>query len=237
MKGRVRAASSLFEDTYFEAGDILFFPRLIDCQLDILEDCSYAVHQFDHSSCCSLHCILSPIYIYSSNHDTSFNCKLKAVKAFQPYLESISIYLKDNISNPSLWYTKHQEAIRIFSLYYERDELCSFLHPLLIESIPFKSIVISNAPLANSAEELAELCGYGNSAFRRHFKEHFGVPVAQWLQEQRAGKVHYALTATDMPIKEIINTLSFSSASHLNAFCKRFFNNTPTDIRKNEQNK
>lgn len=239
LKGRVRAVSNLYEDTYFEAGDILFFPRLNDGYIHVLEDCVCAVHQFNHSTCSSLHCILSPIYMHSENSARKFtyNCKLKAVKAFEPYLETILTYLKDNVSNPSLWYTKHQEAIRIFSLYYDRDQLCSFLHPLLHNAVPFKSVVISNAVQANSAGELAELCGYGNSAFRRRFKEHFGMPVARWLQQERARRVNYALTSTDMPIKEIMHTFSFSSASHFNAFCKRCFNSNPVDIRKNARNK
>ncbi|MDL2243429.1 AraC family transcriptional regulator [Bacteroidales bacterium OttesenSCG-928-J19] len=237
LNGRAKAVSDLFESTYFEAGDILFFPRLADGHLEILEDCRCAVHQFDHSSCCSLHCILSPVYIYRRNtsRNFSYNCKIRAVSAFKPYLETISTYLEDGISNPSLWYTKHQEAIRILRMYYDLDQLCSFLQPLLFESLPFKSVVISNAPLANSAEELAGLCGYGISAFRRRFKDSFGLPAAQWLQQEKAKKVYYALTATDMPIKEIINSLSFSSPSHFNTFCKRIFSSTPTDIRKKAQ--
>ncbi|MDL2241983.1 helix-turn-helix transcriptional regulator, partial [Bacteroidales bacterium OttesenSCG-928-L03] len=232
-KGRARLFGDLVESTDFEAGDILFYPRLAEGHLEILEDCSYAAHQFDHSSCCSLHCILSPAYVYKhhANHKHSYNCKIRAVAAFEPYLESIATYLNDGISNPSLWYAKHQEAIRLFSLYYNMEQLCSFLQPLLFESLPFKSTVISNAQLANSAEELAELCGYGISAFRRRFKDYFGMPAAQWLQQERAKKVNYALTATDMPIKEIIDALSFSSPSHFNTFCKRIFNNTPTEIR------
>lgn len=73
LKGRIRAVSNLFEDTYFEAGDILFFTRLIEGHLHILEDCSYAVHQFDHSSCCSLHCILSPIYMHTRSAHRTFH--------------------------------------------------------------------------------------------------------------------------------------------------------------------
>lgn len=234
LTGKVKITSNLFEETLFETGDIFFLPRFSDSKMVVLEETKILVHTFDHSSCNSLRCILNHLYIYSKNpiNEVPYVCKLKMVPAFQPYAESILIFLKDNFNDSFMWYVKHQEAIRILKNYYSRDEIRSFLHPMLHESVPFRSLVLTHAKYANNAEELAYLCDYGVVNFRRLFKKQFGVSVAKWLQSEKAKRIRYTLTTSELSIKEIMNEYDFYSASHFSKFCKRHLGDIPSNIRK-----
>lgn len=239
LKGKTKVLSNLFEDTIFQQGEVLFFPQLSRVFIEVEEDTEIFIHTFSHSSCYSAWCILSDLYMYSQNaaDEVPYNCKMKIESVFLPYVETIRTYLKDGMSSSSLRYIKHQEAIRILSLYYERDALRSFLRPMLHDSIPFRSLVQANAPYAGSVEELARLCGYGIVNFRRIFKNQFGIPVFNWMQHEKAKRVRYALTTSKLPLKEIMYEFDFLSASHFNKFCNKYLGDTPSNIQSQAMKK
>lgn len=234
LSGKAKISSNLFDEVLFNEGDIFFLPRMSECQIKILDETKTLVHTFSHSSCNSTRCILSHLYFYSQNsaNEVSYNCKIKAVPAFQPYAKSVLAFLDDNFNDSSLWYIKHQEAIRILKNYYDRDELRSFLRPMLHESVPFQSLVYTYAKYAHNVEELANLCGYGIVNFRKTFKKQFGIPAFQWLQTEKAKRIRHALTTSELSIKEITHEYDFQSASHFNRFCKQYLGDIPSQIRK-----
>jgi len=234
LKGKVNVSSNLFTKEEFAAGDVLFLPHHSDGLFKVKEDAQIIVHNFSNAT----RCLLSYLRIDNQNvaDKILYTCKLHIVPAFIPYFDSVLTYLREeeDKDNSSIWFLKHQEAIHIFSMYYTKKELYSFFRPMLHESIPFKSLVFSHAKYANNVNELAELCGHGIVNFRRIFREQFGIPVFEWLQQEKSKRVLHAILATESPFKEILNDYNFTSASHFNKFCKKYFGDTPTNIRKNK---
>ena len=51
QKGEVRLTSSLFRKEMLHGGDILFLPRMADCQGEILEDTHAVIHTFNNTVC------------------------------------------------------------------------------------------------------------------------------------------------------------------------------------------
>lgn len=235
LSGKAKITSNLFDEVLFERDDIFFLPRLSDCKVEIIEDTNILVHTFNNSSCNVTRCILNNLYTYSqnfTNNDVTYVCKLKSVPAFKIYSESILNFIKDGHGDSSIWHIKHQEVFQMLKKYYDRDILRSFLLPMLSEVVPFKSTVLTHAKHANNVKELADLCGYGIVNFRRLFKKQFGMPVFQWLQAEKAKRIRYALTTSDLSIKEITNEYGFQSASHFSKFCKQYLGDIPSNIRK-----
>lgn len=234
LDGTTLVNCNLFEPTDYHAGDILFLPRMAECLFEAKTTARILIHEFNNLTCDSSSCILRELYIHSSKvaDDTPYLTKVQAVPAVNVFIDSVINYLKDGKSDSALWYAKHQEAIHTLRLYYPLEVIQLFLRPLLHNSIPFENQVFMYAKYASTTDELAEMCGYSVSNFRRLFKKHFGVPVFHWLLEQKSKRIYIDLTLSDLPLKDIIKKYGFTSPSHLNKFCKQFFDATPSAIKK-----
>jgi AraC-like DNA-binding protein len=147
-------------------------------------------------------------------------------------MESIRHYLTDGTEDIQLWHLKHKELIRLFSRYYTPEELQAFFHPMTGEEVPFKSLVLAHYMKANDTQELADLCGYGITTFRRIFKEEFGTAVYQWLLKKRSEHILYRLSFPYIPFHDIIEEFNFASPQQFYRFCKANLGDSPTNLRK-----
>jgi len=233
LNGKVEISSNLFAKEEFVADQILIVPRYSDCRFEVEEDSQIIAHHFADSSFNTVYCLLNNLHQLSinPNNEVLFKCKLHSVPELAPFNESVLAYIRENKGNSFIWYLKHQEVMSLFCMYYKREELFSFLLPMLNESTSFENLVFAHVKHANNVKELADLCGYGVTNFRRIFREQFGIPVFKWLQEKKATHILHTILATEAPFKEIINKYNFTSASHFNKFCKNHFGDTPTNIR------
>lgn len=235
-EGRVRLTSSLFREETLHGGDILFLPRMADCQGEILEDTHAVIHTFNNTVCRPENCILNYLYTHKKKEEggnaTTYCCKLPAHEAIALFMESIRHYLTDGTEDIQLWHLKHKELIRLFSRYYTPEELQTFFHPMTGEEVPFKSLVLAHYMKANDTQELADLCGYGITTFRRIFKEEFGTAVYQWLLKKRSEHILYRLSFPYIPFHDIIEEFNFASPQQFYRFCKANLGDSPTNLRK-----
>lgn len=185
QRGKIQLTSSLFQEETLQEGEMMFLPRMADCQGEIPEDTHIVIHSFNNTVCRPENCILSYLYTHRKKKDDdkrfTYCCKLPIHDVIVTFIQSICHYLIDNTGDLLLWHLKHKELIRLLSRYYKMEELQSFFHPMTDEEVPFKSLVLSHYMKANDTQELADLCGYGVVTFRRIFKEEFGMSVYQWL--------------------------------------------------------
>lgn len=93
-------------------------------------------------------------------------------------------------------------------------------------------MVLSVYQEVKSAEELANLCGYGIYTFQRTFKKEFGIPVYQWLIQKQVENIKYRLFQTNLPLIEIMDEFNFSSPQNFTHFCKKYLGDTPKSIRQ-----
>lgn len=239
QEGSICFTSNLFQEITLYMGEILFLPRMVDCQRRVLKDSRIVVHTFNNTVCRPEECILNYLYSHKKKQDNSENMllcyKLSANKAIFTFMQSICHYIEDGIANLFLWHLKHKEFMRLFSHYYKIDELQAFFYQMTSDSIPFKSLVLSHYQKAGNTQELADLCGYGITTFRRIFKEEFGISVYQWLIEKRSEHILYRLSFPYIPFKDIMEEFNFSSPQQFNRFCKTNLGDSPTNLRKKQQ--
>ena len=78
---------------------------------------------------------------------------------------------------------------------------------------------------------MSNLCGYSLPNFKKLFTKHFDVPPYRWMLQQKSAKIKNRLLDKKVPIKAIAAEFGFTDQSHLNAYCKQYFNATPLQIR------
>lgn len=235
-EGRVRLTSSLFREETLYGGEIMFLPRMADCQGEILENTRAVIHTFNNTVCRPENCILNYLYTHRQKKEDGkaavYCCKLPAHEVIATFMQSICHYLTDGTGDLLLWHLKHKELIRLFSRYYEVEELQAFFHPMTGEEVPFKSLVLAHYMKANDTRELADLCGYGVATFRRIFKDEFGTAVYQWLIQKRAEHILYRLSFPYIPFHDIMEEFNFTSPQQFHRFCKANLGDSPTNLRK-----
>lgn len=147
-------------------------------------------------------------------------------------LESVSYYLNDNV-NCGYWQkAKMLEFFVIYWNYYSLEDICRFFYPVINKDIGFHTKVMANCAKAKTVIELSKLCGYSLTTFNKLFKEHFqhSSPY-KWMLQQNAPMIKMRLFDKTVPIKTIVTEFGFIDQSHLNRYCKRYFNATPLQIR------
>lgn len=100
----------------------------------------------------------------------------------------------------------------------------------------FREMVLARATTQMTGEELAKRCHMSNTAFRTHFKEAFGMTVADWLREQKKKKILENILHTDLPISKISERNGFRNESTFSEYCRRNFNAPPTKLREKHRN-
>lgn len=165
----------------------------------------------------------------------SINYKFHSLPIKEPMklmLESVLYYLKDNVTCGYWQKAKQLEFFVIFWNYYTLEDICHFFYPIINKDIGFHSKVMANCSKAKTVIELAELCGYSLTTFNKLFKEHFqhSAPY-KWMLQQNEPLIRARLLDKTIPIKTIATEFGFIDQSHLNRYCKRYFNATPFQIR------
>ena len=239
QRGKIQLTSSLFQEETLQEGEMMFLPRMADCQGEIPEDTHIVIHSFNNTVCRPENCILSYLYTHRKKKDDdkrfTYCCKLPIHDVIVTFIQSICHYLIDNTGDLLLWHLKHKELIRLFCRYYKMEELQSFFHPMTDEEVPFKSLVLSHYMKANDTQELADLCGYGVVTFRRIFKEEFGMSVYQWLIKKRSEHILYRLSLPYLSFHDIMEEFNFTSPQQFHRFCKTNLGDSPTNLRKKHQ--
>lgn len=148
------------------------------------------------------------------------------------YFNQIELYFQDGMTSHNVLHElKLKELSFILKEYYDEDILFSCLPEYVTQSSEFKNKVFESYLKAKTVVELAELCGYGLKSFQRMFNLHFGETPYQWMRKQMANHIEAKLKDSSIPIKQIVAEFGFSSVSHFNTFCKKYFGMTPKKVR------
>lgn len=112
------------------------------------------------------------------------------------------------------------------------DYRISFFIPLAFRFADYKGdlkkLIEDNCLHVKSVAELAQICGYSVSSFKRAFKEIFDEPIYQWILGKKADRLKERLSGEEVNLKEIIYEFGFSSPAHFTKFCKKWLGMTPT---------
>lgn len=125
QSGHVRISSTLFHDEILCAGEVMFIPRMSECNGTAQSEATLLVHKFNNTVCRPEKCILSHLYSHKYPKNKVYCCKLNVSASARIHLKSIFSYIMDGVGNSELWQLKHKELIWIFTHYWSRTRSSS----------------------------------------------------------------------------------------------------------------
>lgn len=162
--------------------------------------------------------------------------KLEIRPPLDKCIEFISVCLKSGINCRHWFEEKQQELLVLLTLLYAREELAIFLHPQRFgKEADLKKFILEHCLRVKNTQNLADLCGFPISKFKRIFKEMFHESVYRWMLQQKAAYLKVALLNKDVNLKVLISDLGFSSPAHFTKFCKQWLGMVPTQYMKSHQ--
>ena len=153
------------------------------------------------------------------------------------YLSLLKLYLNSKVDCPRIHEGKLEELGILFRTYYSKEELATFLYPIINENEEFNQFVLTNYRTVSTVEELAEKANISLSSFNRKFRRYFSESAFRWMQKKRAEGILHDIKTTNKSFQEISLDWRFSSQSHLTKFCKLQYGLPPREIRKKSQMK
>jgi len=83
-----------------------------------------------------------------------------------------------------------------------------------------------------SLAELAAIGGVHPTHLARHFRQHYGSSVGEYLRQRRVDAASQMLTATDTPLTDIALATGFAHHAHFTTIFKRLTGLTPSEFRR-----
>lgn len=242
IEGEIQIKSTLFDKTIIHKDEVVFIPRTHIGSCKATEDTTLLIHQFDNSPCQPEFCIIKIFHHRKKEREenTSHSFILSVSPVIRAFTDAVMHYLnedKKQTLSVAVWHLKHKELIQLFRYSYHETELYYFFHSMTGYDLPFKNKVTKYYPFAHNANELARLCGYGQSTFQRLFQKEFKKTVYQWMIEQKAKHILYQIQKEQTSFKEIANGFNFPSPAHFCRFCIKYLGDTPSNLRKSTMNR
>lgn len=215
-------------------GEILLIPHYIIWEGKIPIHTQVLIHSFNSQSDDLQHVISNSYTLYKEEHAKELPTDLHILKsdyALDSFIRTVHYHFSNHITDCQFWNLIHKELIYLLVLYHQ-NETVDFFQSLQSGESTFKHLVLNHSITARSCSELATSCGYHLKTFSKLFKKEFNQTVYQWLQERKAEQIKELILQPDIPLKAIMFDFDFTSASHLNKFCKKYFGDTPTNLRQ-----
>ena len=159
----------------------------------------------------------------------------RTIEIYEPLklsLMTIHRFYQDGLQCVEIMEQKLKEVFFVLAGYYKPEVLGELLAPLLRKEVDFKEFVIMNHYRAKSVQDLADMRRIDIRKFNKLFKETFNVPPYTWMLDRKAEMIEERLADPTVPFKDIMEEFRFSSPSHFTVFCRRQFNKTPSQHRK-----
>lgn len=215
-------------------GEVMLIPNYVSWAGEISVHTQVLLHSFNPRNEKVQHIISNAYASHTGKCPMKQDTDLRILKsgyALDSFMKTVRYHYLNHIIDYQFWGLKHQELIYLLVLYHQK-EVVYFSQSLQSEESTFKYLVSSHSITAKNCSELAASCGYHLKTFSKLFKEEFNQTVYQWLQDRKAKQIKELILQSDIPFKTIMFDFDFTSASHLNKFCKKYFGDTPTNLRQ-----
>jgi AraC-like DNA-binding protein len=196
------------------------------------EDVSAILFNIDNEVIFHNNNLLESLYDPNTKFVKSKFGKIEVKERLIEYLSLLLSNMQDGLREHCYFQIKQEELFVLLRYYYTIEELSIFFKPILSKDIKFSNMIYKNYDQDSSIESLAKALNYSVSGFKKRFKKVFGMSISQWMDMEKAKKVYNDIMNGRNTFKEISNEYGFSSPSHFNKFCKKFFGASPTGMRK-----
>lgn len=234
LDGKIALSCSCFDKHIAEKNTMLLLGPGMDYIGESLDDAKFILLVFDEPY---IRCDRFSFYQLKNYLPSNLPCfrPLHIIEPVKRVLEDVLYYLDNKM------YCRNLEAIKVNELFfliealYTPEENALFFAPLVDGKINFELLVKKKSREVNTVKELAEACNMSTKTFTRNFKKHFNTTPKQWMLSQKKQEVQRELMQSKDKIEVISNRLGFASGSHLGLYCKKYFRNTPTEIKKSSE--
>jgi len=151
------------------------------------------------------------------------------------FANTMKEYIEDGLRCSFFYEIKIRELLYLLRAYYDKYEVSNFFSPIFCNDLNFSNKIYENLDRAKTVKELAHIINYSPSGFDKRFKKVFNMSPYVWLQEQKAKKIYQEINTTKKTFSELSYEFGFSSPAHFCNFCKKYFGNTPGQLRKNNR--
>ena len=81
-------------------------------------------------------------------------------------------------------------------------------------------------------EGLSKIACMGTTKLKQCFKAHFGVTIAEYIQNVRIGQAEHLLAYTDLPISEVAQAVGYTAAGHFAGRFRKLTGVLPMEYRR-----
>ncbi|MCD7976888.1 MAG: AraC family transcriptional regulator [Tannerellaceae bacterium] len=230
LEGEIEISTKDYARKTFRKGEMIFIPQNARPVGQILTDVKFLVLSFDNQFSLCDQLTLDSLRVYPEGEDPFV--KLPIRSPMQMVVDSIIFYNDHKIRCKNLHAIKQKEVFLVFRTFYTKEEMASFLSPILNRHLDFKSFILRHYQEVKTVDELAEMCHISIRSFNRKFNESFGDSPYSWMLKQKSRYVRNRLADGKIPFADIIKEFGFSSPAHFTTYCKKYFGCSPTQLRR-----
>ena len=234
IKGSVNILSKKVYNKNAKAGELILIPLHRNCAMTALKDVTMMIMTLDFNI---IFCERMPLELLletqGKNKEDAGVGLLKSHQKIADFIHSINDeHLSDELKCSYYYDLKIREMLFLIWAYYDKKQVFNFFKPIYNSDFSFSSSVFKHLNEVKTVGDLAVKLDYSLSGFEKKFRRIFETSPYQWMQEQRAKKIHKEIICTRKTFTVIAKEYDFSSPAHFNDFCKQYFNNTPGGLRK-----
>ncbi|MFM5540441.1 helix-turn-helix domain-containing protein [Aeromonas veronii] len=123
-----------------------------------------------------------------------------------------------------------------YALTVDRHNCSSLLRPLVAADAELFEMLHRHRLEPWPVSRYAALFGLSQRKFNQLFKEKFGMSAKHWLNQQRLEHARTLLATTSNKVIDIALESGFCNAAHFSDTFRRYFNQTPSEVRRGEAN-
>jgi len=218
----------------FEMSTFILLPRGCEYEMNIEEDVFLILLRLHHKINFCEHFPLEMLYQLNSTltnkHPDIYPLKTK--KIISGFLDSVMATISEGLKCKYFHEIKQRELYYYLRAYYSKDDLVAFFLPILNSDTDFAEKIYQKYESAKNIADLANYTHYSVSGFKKRFIKVFGTTPHDWIEKEKAKKIHYEINCTQKPFKEIASQYNFYSSSHFNRFCNKMYGMSPAILRK-----
>ncbi len=160
--------------------------------------------------------------------------KVEAHVLLSSYFDSLQLYLNNKgLFSDEIVKSKVRELISVLINTDRTGETRHIFGNLFRASeYEFKDTIAKNIFEDLNIEDLAFLCSLSLSSFKRKFKAVYGTSPNKYITSKRLDKAQTLLRTTKLSVSEIAYDCGFSDVSYFSKSYKKYFNASPSDLRK-----
>jgi len=229
LEGSLILSTDKYRDRIVPAGYAAFIPSNSSYRLEAIENLYCINCSFNIDSLLSADCSINDLILLCHDSDFEFNL-LDINDSLSLFLNLMKDYLSEGDYSHNFFNNKKQEFFCLLFSRYSRQDIASFLHPIIGEGMEFREFVFNNYFRIKTIPEFADLANYSKSGFIKRFQRYFNESPYKWMLRQKAEHIRVDIEAGKLSFQEIAIKYDFNPYCNFVLFCKKHIGFTPSKI-------